>query len=113
VHAAPADFAFGDDVLAVLLGDLPGFAEGVGDFRRVANRIGIPGFDAGGAVDADAAEAAAAALAADFTPMSDLRASAGYRLQVAGNLIRRAAREAGGATAVSVWDRSLSATEAS
>jgi xanthine dehydrogenase small subunit len=63
--------------------------------------------------DAAAAEAAAAALAADFTPMSDLRASAGYRLQVAGNLIRRAALEAGGATAVSVWDRSLSATEAS
>jgi xanthine dehydrogenase small subunit len=63
--------------------------------------------------DAAAAEAAAAALAADFTPMSDLRASAGYRLQVAGNLIRRAALEASGATAVSVWDRSLSATEAS
>jgi xanthine dehydrogenase small subunit len=63
--------------------------------------------------DAAAAEAAAAALASDFTPMSDLRASAGYRLQVAGNLIRRAALEAGGATAVSVWDRSLSATEAS
>jgi xanthine dehydrogenase small subunit len=62
--------------------------------------------------DAAAAEAAAAALATDFTPMSDLRASAGYRLQVAGNLIRRAALEAGGATAVSVWDRSLSATEA-
>jgi xanthine dehydrogenase small subunit len=63
--------------------------------------------------DAEAAEAAATALASDFTPMSDLRASAGYRLQVAGNLIRRAALEAGGATAVSVWDRSLSATEAS
>jgi xanthine dehydrogenase small subunit len=63
--------------------------------------------------DAEAAEAAAVALATDFTPMSDLRASAGYRLQVAGNLIRRAALEAGGATAVSVWDRSLSATEAS
>jgi xanthine dehydrogenase small subunit len=63
--------------------------------------------------DAAAAEAAAAALAADFTPMSDLRASAGYRLQVAGNLIRRAALEAGGATTVSVWDRSLSAAEAS
>jgi len=64
-------------------------------------------------LDAAAAEAAAAALASDFTPMSDLRASAGYRLQAAGNLIRRAALEAGGATAVSVWDRSLSATEAS
>ncbi len=63
--------------------------------------------------DAAAAEAAAAALATDYTPMSDLRASAGYRLQAAGNLIRRAALVAGGATAVSVWDRSLSATEAS
>ncbi|MEY3251850.1 MAG: hypothetical protein RL227_823 [Pseudomonadota bacterium] len=62
--------------------------------------------------DAEAAEAAAAALASDFTPMSDLRASAGYRLQVAGNLVRRAALEAGGAKAVSVWDRSLCATEA-
>jgi xanthine dehydrogenase small subunit len=61
--------------------------------------------------DAVAAEAAAAALAQDFKPMSDLRASAGYRLQVAGNLIRRAALEAAGSAPVSVWDRSLSATE--
>jgi xanthine dehydrogenase small subunit len=36
-----------------------------------------------------AAEAAAAALAADFTPLTDLRASATYRAQVAGNLLRR------------------------
>ncbi|TDP71495.1 xanthine dehydrogenase small subunit [Roseateles toxinivorans] len=35
------------------------------------------------------AEAAAAALARDFTPMSDLRASANYRLRVAQNLLRR------------------------
>ena len=62
--------------------------------------------------DTAAAEAAAAALAADFTPMSDLRASAAYRLQVAGNLIRRAALQAAGTAAVSVWDRSLGATEA-
>ena len=34
-------------------------------------------------------EAAGAALAADFTPLSDLRASSGYRLKVAGNLLRR------------------------
>jgi xanthine dehydrogenase small subunit len=34
-------------------------------------------------------EAASAALAADFEPLSDLRASGAYRLQVAGNLLRR------------------------
>jgi xanthine dehydrogenase small subunit len=34
-------------------------------------------------------EAASAALAADFKPLSDLRASGAYRLQVAGNLLRR------------------------
>jgi xanthine dehydrogenase small subunit len=34
-------------------------------------------------------EASSAALAADFKPLSDLRASSGYRLQVAGNLLRR------------------------
>jgi xanthine dehydrogenase small subunit len=32
---------------------------------------------------------AIAALASDFTPLSDMRASAGYRLTVAGNLLRR------------------------
>ncbi len=34
-------------------------------------------------------EACSAALAADFQPLSDLRASSAYRLQVAGNLLRR------------------------
>jgi xanthine dehydrogenase small subunit len=34
-------------------------------------------------------EACSAALAADFKPLSDLRASSEYRLQVAGNLLRR------------------------
>ncbi|MFN3673581.1 MAG: FAD binding domain-containing protein, partial [Bosea sp. (in: a-proteobacteria)] len=37
----------------------------------------------------DAVTAAIAALSADFTPLSDMRASAGYRLTVAGNLLRR------------------------
>jgi xanthine dehydrogenase small subunit len=36
-----------------------------------------------------AAEAAAAALAQDFTPIADLRASAGYRRRAAANLLRR------------------------
>ena len=34
-------------------------------------------------------EAGVAALARDFTPISDWRASAGYRARVAGNLLRR------------------------
>jgi len=34
-------------------------------------------------------QAAMAALAQDYTPLSDMRASAGYRLQVAQNLLRR------------------------
>jgi xanthine dehydrogenase small subunit len=37
----------------------------------------------------DAVAAAIAALPDDFTPLSDMRASAGYRLKVAGNLLRR------------------------
>lgn len=38
-------------------------------------------------------ETATAALAQDFQPLSDVRASAGYRLQVAGNLLQRALLE--------------------
>ncbi len=41
----------------------------------------------------ETADRAAEALARDFTPLDDLRASAAYRLQVAGNLIRRFAME--------------------
>ena len=37
----------------------------------------------------DTVEAAAAALTDDFAPISDMRASAGYRLQVARNLLRK------------------------
>ena len=36
-----------------------------------------------------ALQAAITALPSDFTPLSDMRASAGYRLRVAGNLLRR------------------------
>ena len=42
-------------------------------------------------------EAAAEALAQDFTPITDMRASADYRLDAARNLLRRAFREATGA----------------
>ncbi|SET08929.1 xanthine dehydrogenase small subunit [Marinobacter segnicrescens] len=38
----------------------------------------------------DSVTAAISALASDFSPLTDVRASAGYRLQVAGNLLRRA-----------------------
>jgi xanthine dehydrogenase small subunit len=43
----------------------------------------------GRAWDEAALRDAVAALAEDFTPLSDMRASAGYRLKVAGNLLRR------------------------
>ncbi|WP_416757976.1 xanthine dehydrogenase small subunit [Roseateles sp. So40a] len=43
----------------------------------------------GRAWDEAASLAAAAALAEDFTPMTDLRASAGYRARASANLIRR------------------------
>jgi xanthine dehydrogenase small subunit len=39
--------------------------------------------------DEAAVAAAIATLPRDFTPLSDMRASAGYRLTVAGNLLRR------------------------
>ncbi len=55
-------------------------------------------------------QAAMAALARDYTPLSDLRASAGYRLQVAQNLLRRCWLETRPEaplpeSAVSVWAR--------
>ncbi len=43
----------------------------------------------GRAWDEAAVAAAIAALPGDFTPLSDMRASAGYRLTIAGNLLRR------------------------
>ena len=42
-------------------------------------------------------EQAAAALAVDYAPISDMRASAGYRLKVAQNLLRKFHLETGGA----------------
>jgi len=47
----------------------------------------------GGRFDAAAADVAAAALAQDFAPITDMRAGSAYRLQVAGNLLRRFERE--------------------
>ncbi|MEO8536909.1 MAG: xanthine dehydrogenase small subunit [Betaproteobacteria bacterium] len=47
----------------------------------------------GSAWDADGVERAAATLAAEFTPIDDMRASAGYRRAVLGNLLRRCFHE--------------------
>jgi xanthine dehydrogenase small subunit len=44
-------------------------------------------------------EAAAEKLAEDFTPLTDMRASSAYRLQAAGNLLRRFYMEHGGSMA--------------
>ncbi|MDO9074530.1 MAG: xanthine dehydrogenase small subunit [Rubrivivax sp.] len=59
-------------------------------------------------------QAAMAALALDYTPLSDMRASAGYRLQVAQNLLRRCWLETRPEaplppSAVSVWAREVGA----
>ncbi|ODV11221.1 MAG: xanthine dehydrogenase small subunit [Rubrivivax sp. SCN 70-15] len=60
------------------------------------------------------ARAAAAALAQDFEPLSDMRASAGYRLRVAGNLLQRLWLETRAddplpERALSVWSREANA----
>jgi xanthine dehydrogenase small subunit len=44
----------------------------------------------------EAVEAAVAALPGDYTPITDMRAGAAYRLEVAGNLLRKAFLESGG-----------------
>lgn len=56
----------------------------------------------GRAFDEQNVEAAQTALAKDFTPLDDVRASAAYRLAVAGNLLTRALLELRG-SAVQVW----------
>ena len=58
-------------------------------------------------------EAAAAAVAEDFRPLSDQRASAGYRLQAAANLLRRFyLRQEGGDEVLGVFDDRLAALAA-
>ena len=57
----------------------------------------------GGAWTEAAIDAGIAALAQDFTPLSDMRASEGYRRRIAGNLLRRFFLETQGQTATSVW----------
>ncbi len=52
-----------NEEFAVVLGDLAGLAEGLGDLLGVADRVLVPGVDAGGGIDADAAGRADAELA--------------------------------------------------
>jgi xanthine dehydrogenase small subunit len=85
------------------------------DRAVVGARVGVGGMAAtpkraaraeaaltGRPLDPDSVEAAIAALAQDFSPMTDMRASSAYRMQVAGNLLRRLhlARQSGAALRV-------------
>jgi xanthine dehydrogenase small subunit len=54
--------------------------------------------------DSETVESAAAALAQDFQPLTDLRATREYRLTVAGNLLRRFHLESQGGTSLDVGD---------
>lgn len=56
---------------------------------QVARALGAEAALAGAPFAAASFAAAAAALSAEVTPLDDLRASAGYRRQAAGNLLRR------------------------
>ncbi len=97
---------FDQDISAVCLGLSVGLEAG----RVVDARIAFGGMAAtpkraaaceatlvGQPWTAEAVDKAVAALADDFTPLSDMRASADYRLEAAQNMIRRAFRETGGA----------------
>ena len=57
----------------------------------------------GRALSPSTIDAAAVALAEDFEPLSDVRASAGYRASVAAALLRRALEELGGAGEADVF----------
>jgi xanthine dehydrogenase small subunit len=59
--------------------------------------------------DSESVEAAAAALAQDYQPLSDLRATSEYRLSVAGNLLRRFYLESQGGNCVEVADMAAEA----
>ena len=75
VHTAPANFTFGGEALAVILGDLGGFLEGLGDDLGVALGIFGPVGDTGRGVDADDAvrtHAEVAEAGADGAGFADL-----------------------------------------
>jgi len=58
----------------------------------------------GSRLKAESQDQAKAALRADFSPISDCRSSADYRMLVAGNLLERMAREITGHSEISVWE---------
>ena len=58
----------------------------------------------GKALNPETIDTAAAALAQDFKPLSDLRATSEYRLTVAGNLLRRFYLESQDGACVDVAD---------
>ncbi|HEV7259760.1 MAG TPA: xanthine dehydrogenase small subunit [Bosea sp. (in: a-proteobacteria)] len=98
-HISKISKRFDEDISAVC----GAFLLSIGDDGRIAEArlayggmAGIPKRAAaaeaalvGRAWDDAAVAAAIAALPGDFTPLSDMRASAGYRLAIAGNLLRR------------------------
>src|SRR5580700_1242604 len=51
MHAAPADFAFRREALAVRFSHVAGFAEGLGDQPRIAGGVLRPVFDAARRID--------------------------------------------------------------
>jgi xanthine dehydrogenase small subunit len=98
------------------------FALTLADGRIASARIGCGGVApiptraptaeallAGQRWDDATAEAAAAALEREFTPVDDMRASAGYRRAVLGNLMRRFRLETSGAVIASRVDDALTA----
>ena len=94
---------FDEDISAVLGAFRVTLAGGTIREARIAygGMAGTPGRAAraeaalvGRPLDAAVVPAFKAALAQDFTPLTDMRATAGYRLRVAGNLIERLIHEA-------------------
>ena len=53
MHTATADFAFGGEAFTGVFGDFTGLTEGLGDEFCDPLRVGVPGFDARRAVDAN------------------------------------------------------------
>lgn len=79
--------------LAVANGQIEAARLGFGGMAAVPSRaLAAEAALTGAALAAESFEAAALALAEDFTPIDDLRATAAYRLQGAGNLLRRFGR---------------------
>jgi xanthine dehydrogenase small subunit len=98
---------FDQDISAIAVA----FAVEVADGRVVSARLAFGGMAAvaaraqateramlGAVWSEESIDAAVAKLAEDFKPLTDMRASSAYRLQTAGNLLRRFYFEHGGAT---------------